>query len=48
MALTWRARMQPGEQVLVLGAGGVVGQVAAQAAVRTQWCRCTTRTTNSP
>jgi NADPH2:quinone reductase len=32
MALTWRARMQPGEQVLVLGAGGVVGQVAVQAA----------------
>ncbi|HEU0042892.1 MAG TPA: zinc-binding dehydrogenase [Jiangellaceae bacterium] len=34
MALTWRARMQPGEQVLVLGAGGVVGQVAVQAAKR--------------
>ena len=32
MALTWRARMQAGEQVLVLGAGGVVGQVAVQAA----------------
>ncbi|HJR38568.1 MAG TPA: zinc-binding dehydrogenase [Nocardioidaceae bacterium] len=34
MTLTWRARMQPGEQVLVLGAGGVVGQVALQAAKR--------------
>jgi NADPH:quinone reductase-like Zn-dependent oxidoreductase len=32
MALTWRARMRPGERVLVLGAGGTVGQVAAQAA----------------
>lgn len=32
MVLTWRARLQPGEQVLVLGAGGVVGQVAVQAA----------------
>jgi NADPH:quinone reductase-like Zn-dependent oxidoreductase len=33
MALTWRASLQPGEGVLVLGAGGVVGQVAVQAAV---------------
>ncbi|GIG83950.1 quinone oxidoreductase family protein [Planotetraspora kaengkrachanensis] len=32
MALTWRAAVRPGEQVLVLGAGGVVGQVAVQAA----------------
>lgn len=32
MSLTWRAALQPGEQVLVLGAGGVVGQVAVQAA----------------
>ncbi len=32
MALTWRAALQPGESVLVLGAGGVVGQVAVQAA----------------
>lgn len=32
MSLTWRARMQPGDQVLVLGAGGVVGQVAVQTA----------------
>lgn len=32
MSLTWRARLQPGESVLVLGAGGVVGQVALQAA----------------
>ncbi|HEU4511639.1 MAG TPA: zinc-binding dehydrogenase [Nocardioidaceae bacterium] len=31
MALTWRASLQPDEQVLVLGAGGVVGQVAVQA-----------------
>ena len=27
MALTWRARLQPGERVVVLGAGGAVGQV---------------------
>lgn len=33
MALTWRGRLEPGERVLVLGAGGVVGQVAVQAAV---------------
>jgi NADPH:quinone reductase-like Zn-dependent oxidoreductase len=33
MALTSRARLQPGERVLVLGAGGTVGQVAVQAAV---------------
>jgi NADPH:quinone reductase-like Zn-dependent oxidoreductase len=26
MALTWRGRLQPGERVLVLGAGGAVGQ----------------------
>jgi NADPH:quinone reductase len=32
MALTWRGRIQPGEQVLVLGASGAVGQVAVQAA----------------
>jgi len=32
MALTWRAGLQPGERVLVLGAGGVVGQVAVQVA----------------
>ena len=32
MALTWRGQMQPGEQVLVLGASGAVGQVAVQAA----------------
>lgn len=28
MALTERARLQPGERVLVLGAGGIVGQLA--------------------
>jgi NADPH:quinone reductase-like Zn-dependent oxidoreductase len=28
MALTWRGRLQPGEGVLVLGAGGAVGQAA--------------------
>ncbi|HEX6755562.1 MAG TPA: zinc-binding dehydrogenase [Mycobacteriales bacterium] len=33
MALTWRAGLRPGERVLVLGAGGAVGQVAVQAAV---------------
>src|SRR6266516_1451376 len=32
MALTWRANLQPGEQVLVLGGGGAVGQVAIGAA----------------
>jgi NADPH2:quinone reductase len=32
MAVTWRGAMQPGETVIVLGAGGVVGQVAVQAA----------------
>jgi NADPH:quinone reductase-like Zn-dependent oxidoreductase len=32
MGLTWRAGLQPGERVLVLGAGGVVGQVAVAAA----------------
>jgi NADPH2:quinone reductase len=32
MALTWRGHVQPGEQVLVLGASGAVGQVAVQAA----------------
>ncbi|MEQ7128152.1 zinc-binding alcohol dehydrogenase family protein [Actinopolymorpha sp. B11F2] len=32
MALTWKGGLQPGEQVLVLGGGSVVGQVAIQAA----------------
>ncbi|GAA1563688.1 MULTISPECIES: quinone oxidoreductase family protein [Kribbella] len=32
MTLTWRARLQAGERVLVLGAGGAVGQVAIGAA----------------
>jgi NADPH:quinone reductase-like Zn-dependent oxidoreductase len=32
MILTWRARMRSGEQVLVLGAGGAVGQAAVGAA----------------
>ena len=32
MALTWKARLRPGERVLVLGAGGAVGQVAVQVA----------------
>lgn len=32
MALTWRGKLQPGEQILVLGASGAVGQVAVQAA----------------
>jgi len=32
LSLTWRARLQAGEHVLVLGASGIVGQVAVQAA----------------
>src|SRR5437867_1062346 len=32
MALTWRGHLQRGEQMLVLGASGAVGQVAVQAA----------------
>jgi NADPH2:quinone reductase len=32
MCLTWRGGLRSGDHVLVLGAGGVVGQVAAQAA----------------
>jgi NADPH:quinone reductase-like Zn-dependent oxidoreductase len=32
LALTWRGELAPGEQVLVLGAGGVVGQAAVQLA----------------
>jgi NADPH:quinone reductase-like Zn-dependent oxidoreductase len=32
MALTWRAGLRPGERVVVLGAGGAVGQVAVGAA----------------
>jgi NADPH:quinone reductase len=32
MALTFRGELRPGETVLVLGAGGVVGQVGVQAA----------------
>ena len=32
LGLTWRAGLQPGESVLVLGAGGAVGSIAVQAA----------------
>jgi NADPH2:quinone reductase len=32
LPLEWRARLQPGETVLVLGASGVVGQIGVQAA----------------
>ena len=32
LALTWRAELEPGESVLVLGASGVVGQIAVQGA----------------
>src|ERR1700728_992799 len=32
LALTWRAKLEPGEHVLVLGASGVLGQIAVQAA----------------
>ncbi|MEP6650239.1 MAG: zinc-binding alcohol dehydrogenase family protein [Lapillicoccus sp.] len=34
MCLTWRAALRPGERVLVLGAGGVVGQTAVASARR--------------
>ena len=33
LALTWRGELQAGERVLVLGAGGVVGQAAIQLAL---------------
>jgi NADPH:quinone reductase-like Zn-dependent oxidoreductase len=33
MALTWRGQLRRGDRVLVLGAGGVVGQVAVQVAI---------------
>jgi NADPH2:quinone reductase len=32
LSLTWRAELQPGESVLVLGSSGVLGQIAVQAA----------------
>jgi NADPH:quinone reductase-like Zn-dependent oxidoreductase len=32
MAVSWRARLQPGERVIVLGASGAVGQVALSVA----------------
>ena len=32
LSLTWRANLQPGETVLVLGATGVVGQIGVQTA----------------
>ena len=32
LALSWRARLEPGEHVLVLAASGVLGQIAVQAA----------------
>lgn len=32
LSLAWRARLRPGETVLVLGATGIVGQLAVQAA----------------
>lgn len=32
LALTWRAQLRPGEHVLVLGASGLVGQIAVQSA----------------
>ena len=38
LALDWRGQLKPGETVLVLGAGGAVGQIAVQAA-RTARCR---------
>jgi NADPH2:quinone reductase len=32
LAITWKANLQPGESVLILGATGAVGQIAVQAA----------------
>jgi NADPH:quinone reductase-like Zn-dependent oxidoreductase len=32
MSLSWRGKLEPGEQVLVLGAAGAVGQIALQVA----------------
>lgn len=32
LGLEWRGRLKPGETVLILGAGGTVGQIAVQAA----------------
>jgi NADPH:quinone reductase-like Zn-dependent oxidoreductase len=32
LAVEWRARLQPGERILVLGASGIVGRIAIQAA----------------
>ena len=34
MSLTWRAKLQPGERVVVLGASGAVGQVALSRGTR--------------
>ena len=54
MALTSRARMQPGERVVILGAGGAVGQVALavardQGAARTvAVCRSPTAAERAP
>src|SRR5205807_2483621 len=39
MALTWRAQLEPGERVLVLGGGGAVGQAAIGAAKHLGACR---------
>jgi NADPH:quinone reductase-like Zn-dependent oxidoreductase len=39
MALTWRAQLEPGERVLVLGGGGGVGQAAIGAAKVLGACR---------
>jgi NADPH:quinone reductase-like Zn-dependent oxidoreductase len=39
MALTWRAQLEPGERVLVLGGGGAVGQAAIGAAKVLGACR---------
>ncbi len=47
MALTSRARMQPGERVVILGAGGAVGQVAL-AVARDQGAARTVAVCRSP
>ena len=48
LALSWRARLEPGETVLVLGATGVLGAVAVQAARILGACRVVAAGRNAP